>query len=346
VAQAELDAGEITQAEFQMVTGGLVNPPPPSTAGGSCTITGCKVPKAFDPITGSAYALLTFPGIDMVENLPVHELMMCSTCVDGHPDFGGPGSKCDASGIGGQYGCQYPVDSPTLECGDDGVWLTEYSTMRFEEPVCVGKSTDSGNTIENAISYAVASQWPKAYPPKSHYARCHDENGADIPSEQASPIDEASCVAGEGTWFGGSCEERLGMGPCDSNNPPPCSFCSTAQQEQWAIDSAVPWAFCHGGYGDVCEYECAPGYRAEGVHKLRFVFGAAATFELMWHGGSCVSDNPSAEPAAEPAEFCSTECNEPNSTGGTCYDCLAGQPHACPADCECDPACFGESGRR
>jgi hypothetical protein len=44
--------------------------------------------------------------------------------------------------------------------------------------------------------------------------------------------------------------------------------------------------FCHGGYGDVCEYTCSPGYNAVGVHTC--AFETPSSQQPVWHGGACL----------------------------------------------------------
>ena len=157
-----------------------------------------------------------------------------------------------------------------------------------------------------------------------------------------------------GTWHVNPHPMHLAIDGVYSTNP---------EHAQWNIDNARPWSFCYGGYGDVCEYECAPGYIKQGVHKLQF-YNDLSQQTPEWSGGACVPVDPQDCSAAlgvqtvcEAIAGCSwstpgscvntDECSSsPCQNGGNCVDgldeyecqCLGDweglECHECPAAAE------------
>ncbi len=276
-----------------------------TTAAGTCMITGCKAPLYADGSAGAAAA---------------YSLQTCSTCAPGHPDWGDTQS------------CGTPLCNPiatasgflTATCTSDGTWSqSDGPPFSLYDPVCVGVPCEmvgedyysdldaSTMPIPNGLSYSVSSQWPRAYPP-THKSPCRGvHSGPSISSE-------AECVAQGGTW--NSC--------CAAD---PLSSCCTA----------APWTYCKGGYGDVCEYTCAPGYSPQGVHRCEFE--TPASLQPEFRGGACVPNectggftipNSPTVCAGNVGDECIFTCDPGRSaatahvcgtdgifTGGTCSPC-------------------------
>eukprot|EP01045_Picozoa_sp_COSAG04_P015774 COSAG04_NODE_1272_length_7468_cov_3.407518_3_plen_1629_part_00 len=282
-----------------------------TTAGGNCLISGCKVPVYPDGQIGTSAAFT---------------LQRCSTCEDGDPDWEAVG------------GC--PTQWPNLceavtgsgfsaRCRADGLWteVGRENLLSFYEPVCVGVSCETVTTnitssagistvtqhydelaaagvepVANALSYSVSSKWPQAYP-STHKFPCRGIHGAE------SLLVEVDCTAQGGTW--NSC----------------CADPSTADS---SCCTAAPWRFCKGGFGDVCEFTCAPGYHREGT--LTCEFATPTSLQPEFRGGICA---PNACTGGLTVPDSPTICA--GNVGDEClYTCDAGKsastPHVCGTD--------------